>query len=82
MISFDCFLHSPGPVATKFMENIQGDTPPIFVGATIKKFTALERPGSAEEMARTLAFIVSSDNVNMTGSIIVSDSGAIIKKAG
>lgn len=73
---------NPGPVATKFVENIQGGAPPIFAGEAFKKFTALERFGSAEEMAKTLAFMVSSDNVNMTGSIIVSDSGAIIKKAG
>ncbi|XP_074597672.1 3-oxoacyl-[acyl-carrier-protein] reductase FabG-like [Brevipalpus obovatus] len=73
---------NPGPVATKFMESVHGGVPEIFLGVEPKKITALERFGSAEEMAKTLAFMVSNDNINMTGSIIVSDSGAIIKKSG
>ncbi|XP_074597671.1 3-oxoacyl-[acyl-carrier-protein] reductase FabG-like [Brevipalpus obovatus] len=73
---------NPGPVATKFIENAHGGPQEFSLAAGPKEFTALERFGSAEEMAKTLAFMVSDDNINMTGSIIVSDSGTMIKKAG
>lgn len=67
---------------TDHVENIHCGTYPIPIGASPEKYTALERIGKGEERAKTMAFMVSCDNVNMTGSIIVSDSGAIMKKTG
>ena len=44
------------------------------------KLTILDRIPYPDEMANLAAFLASNDAVNITGSIIVSDGGMLVKK--
>lgn len=46
---------------------------------TMASATALNKFASPEEIAKLIAFLASDAAANMTGSIVVSDSGLLIK---
>ena len=71
---------SPGPVKTAIFRSMGLDSLPDEVQAEmVKKWCPLGEIAQPEEMANLASFLASDDAKNMTGSIVVSDGGMMIK---
>jgi enoyl-[acyl-carrier-protein] reductase (NADH) len=64
---------APGLVATPMTDEVRRD--PVFGRFVASYPTALGRPGRPEEVARTVAFLLSEDAGLLVGSVLVADGG-------
>jgi NAD(P)-dependent dehydrogenase (short-subunit alcohol dehydrogenase family) len=64
---------APGLVATPMTDGVRRD--PFFGRFADRYPTALDRPGRPEEIAATIAFLLSDEASLMVGSVLVADGG-------
>ena len=72
---------SPGLVVTEIFRSV-GITDKEAQAEKYKEGLAkslMNRIGTADDIANLVSFLASNDAVNITGSIMVSDSGALLK---
>ena len=70
---------SPGPVVTQFCRSMGFDaatSEALFNGFAPQML--MKRVGQPEDIANLASFLASDDAINITGSIYVSDSGALL----
>ncbi len=65
---------NPGPVRTNILSSIM----PGNIWDEMAKLQPLQRVGDPSDIANTIAFLASDASRNMTGSIVVSDSGSLV----
>lgn len=71
---------NPGPVKTAIFRSMGVTSiPEEKLLEMIKNFCPLGEIAQPEEMAHLASFLASDDASNMTGSIVVSDGGMLIK---
>lgn len=66
---------NPGPVATDFLDNMGVEISFDF----IKEMTALKRVSTSEEIGELILFLASDKAKGITGSIMVTDNGCLLK---
>ena len=66
---------NPGPVRTNFLNQLDD---PNALWDRMAKGMPLQRVGVPDDIAQLIAFLASDAAKNITGSIVVSDSGSLI----
>ncbi|OTF76125.1 dehydrogenase/reductase SDR family member 2-like protein [Euroglyphus maynei] len=69
---------NPGPVITAIYRSVGITEKPTALEENMKKRTLLDMAPEPIEIANLASFLVSNDARNMTGSIVVSDTGALL----
>ena len=70
---------NPGPVVTNFSRSRNWTSQQIDeYYPALAQLMPLKRVGTSEDIANLASFLVSKDSVNITGSVIVSDSGNLL----
>jgi len=71
---------APGWIETPFtVEGLEKSEDPVQYRKEVEAMHALARVGAPEEIAKSIAWMCSSDSSFMTGSIVVVDGGYLIK---
>jgi meso-butanediol dehydrogenase / (S,S)-butanediol dehydrogenase / diacetyl reductase len=71
---------APGWIETPFtVTGLNLNQDPVAYRKTVEKMHALNRVGTPEEIAKVIYFLASEDSSFMTGSIVTSDGGYLIK---
>ncbi|XP_026314574.1 uncharacterized protein LOC113226230 [Hyposmocoma kahamanoa] len=67
---------NPGPVVTDFLENMDAE----MSYDDVKNFTVLKRVSTAEEIAELIMYLAGDKAQGITGSIMVTDNGFLLKR--
>ena len=78
IIQFNC--HSPGPVVTSIYRSFGIATKRMYIEEEVKKRSLLNMIPEPIEIANLASFLVSDDARNITGSIVLSDTGALLMR--
>jgi len=71
---------APGWIETPFtVTGLNLNPDPVAYRKTVEKMHALNRVGTPDEIAKVIYFLASEDSSFMTGSIVTSDGGYLIK---
>ena len=71
---------APGWIETPFtVEGLEKSADPVAYRREVEAMHALGRVGTPEEIARVIFFLASTESSFMTGSVVVSDGGYMIK---
>ena len=79
-LTIQFYLHSPGPVVTSIYRSMGITTKPMNMEEGMKKRTLLNMAAEPIEIANLASFLASNDARNITGSIVVSDTGALLMR--
>lgn len=73
---------SPGPVATQFLRSygLNMETMKDYIEEKMKESTLLKILPQSSDIANLATFLASDYARNMTGSIVVSDSGMLVQR--